>query len=307
MESSTVVVGTVPSVPGVVLVNPDSGPDETGPAELAEHFPGQQIVECEPESLTHKVKGLAQREVDFVAVAGGDGSMRCAVEGLAGTSVPLLPIPAGTRNHFARAVGIEDLETAGRVAASGRVVRVDVAEVNGLRFINTSSLGIYPQIVVTRETRERSWPKGLATVVAAGQQFRHGRRFHVTVDGRRYRAWMVFVGNGPYGRGLLRLNAREALDCNLLDFRLARADSPFSRTRVVLALVFGGLDRSPLLVARHTKHVELEVDRPSVEVALDGEVQELTPPLRYRSLPGALAVLVPDSEGPAGWRKMAER
>ena len=295
------------SVPGVIILNPDSGPERTGGPELAGHFPGHDIVECEPKELLDQVTRAAERSPDFVAVAGGDGTIRCAVQGLCGSGVPLLPIPAGTRNHFARELGIEDVATAARVAAEGRVIRVDVGEVNGHRFINNSSIGIYPRIVVSRETRERRWPKGLATAAAAGKQLRHGRRFWLTVDGRRYRAWMVFVGNGPDGRGLLRLNAREALDRNLLDFRLARADSPFSRTRVVLALMVGGLDRSPLLVNRHTKRVDVEMERTSVEVALDGEVELLAPPLRYRSLPRALAVLVPPLEGSEGGRKMADR
>ena len=216
---------------------------------------------------------------------------------LAGTDVPLLPIPAGTRNHFARELGIEDLDAAGRAAADGRVERVDLGEVNGQRFVNNSSVGIYPRIVVTRESHERRWPKGLATMAAAWQQLRHGRRFHVTVDGRSYRAWMVFVGNGRYGEGLLRLNQRESLDENTLDFRLARADSPFARARIVFALLAGVLDRSPLLVQRETREVELAIDRDAVEVALDGEVERLESPLRYRSLPAALSVLVPSDAG----------
>ena len=301
-------MGTFRSVPGFIFVNPDSGPDRTGPSELAGHFPGHEVVECEPEELLDQLERAVERAPEFIAVAGGDGTIRCAVEVLAGSGVPLLPIPTGTRNHFAGEVGIEDVPTASRVAAAGTVVHVDVGEVNGHHFINNSSVGIYPRIVVTRETKERRWPKGLATLAAAGQQFRHGRRFWVTVDGRRYRAWMVFVGNGPYGRGLLRLNARESLDRNLLDFRLARADSPFSRTRVMLALVLGGLDRSPLLVARQTKKVELEIERSSVEVALDGEVEHLTSPLRYRSLARALAVLVPPPPVVVdGARKIANR
>jgi diacylglycerol kinase family enzyme len=284
-------------VPGIILVNPDAGPDPPDVTQLAGHFPGHEVVECEPGELSERLEAAVERGVDFVAVAGGDGTVRCAAEALAGTDVPLLPIPAGTRNHFARELGIEDLDAAGRVAAGAAAVRrVDLAEVNGHRFVNNSSVGIYPRIVVTREAHGGQWPKGLATVAAAWEQLRHGRRFRVTVDGRTYRAWMVFVGNGPYGRGLLRLNSREALDENTLDFRLARADSPFARLRVVLALIFGGLDRSPLLVRRRCRDVELAVDRRPVEVALDGEVAKLEPPLRYRSIPRALLVLVPASD-----------
>ncbi len=290
-------------MPGLVLVNPASGPEPTEDFDVAPHFPGHDVVECDPDELPDRIRRAVEDGVPFVAVAGGDGTIRAAVQVLAGTGVPLLPIPAGTRNHFAREVGIEDLEDAGRAAAEGVRHKIDLGEVNGERFVNNSSIGIYPRIVVTRETHERRWPKGVATVAAAWEQLRRGRRFRVTVDGRTYRAWMVFVGNGRYGRGLLRLNSREALDDNLLDFRLARADTPFARARVVAALVAANLERSPLLVQRETRHIEIDLDRRTVEVALDGEVQTLEPPLRYVSLPGALTVLVPPDTG----AKIADR
>jgi undecaprenyl-diphosphatase len=297
-------------VAGIVFLNPDSGPEPTEQSDVRAAFPGHEVVECEPGDLPARIRDAVARPVDFVAAAGGDGTIRAAAQALAGTEVPLLPIPAGTRNHFARELGIEDLDAARRAASAGKTIQVDLGEVNGLRFVNNSSVGIYPRIVVTRETHERRWPKGLATVAAAWEQLRHGRRFVVTVDGRSYRAWMVFVGNGRYGRGLLRLNSRESLDDNTLDFRLARADSPLARARVVLALLLGFLDRSPLLVQRETRQLELSLDRREVEVALDGEVQRLEPPLRYRSLPAALSVLVPsDDDGGAegGGAKIADR
>lgn len=294
---------------GVVFVNPHSGPEPTDDDDVAARFPGHEVVDCSVEDLERGIERAVSDKVDFVAVAGGDGTIRSAVQVLAGTGVPLLPVPAGTRNHFARELGIDDLDTAGRAAAHGRVRQVDLGEVNGKRFVNNSSVGIYPRIVITREAHERRWPKGVATVAAAWEQLRHGRRFVVTVDGRSYRAWMVFVGNGRYGEGLLRLNQRESLDENVLDFRLARADSPLARARVVFALLAGVLERSPLMVQREVRQLQLDLDRAVVEVALDGEVERLGTPLRYRSLPAALSVLVPaDAEGdPGGAAKIAER
>jgi diacylglycerol kinase family enzyme len=296
-------------VPGVVFLNPDSGPEPTEPDDIRGHFPGHDVIECDPEDFAERIgKELAEKaSPDFVAVAGGDGTIRCAAQALTGTGVPLLPIPAGTRNHFAREVGIDDLDMAGRTAAAGVVHHVDLGDVNGQRFVNNSSVGIYPRIVVTREAHERRWPKGLATLAATWEQLRHGRRFNVTLDGRTYRSWMVFVGNGRYGKGLLRLNAREDLDDHVLDVRLARADSPLARARVMLSLVGGVLDRSPLLLQREVTAIDLGFDRETVDVALDGEVHRLESPLRYRSLPGALAVLVPPPEAAGLAAKIADR
>jgi undecaprenyl-diphosphatase len=105
--------------------------------------------------------------------------------------------------------------------------------------------------------------------------------------------WLSFIGNGRYGDGLWDLADRESLDEHVLDVRLVRADRPLARFRVVGALVLGRLARSPLIMTREANTVTIDLDRAGVEVALDGEVEKLEPPLRYESVAGGLAVLVP--------------
>ena len=46
-----------------------------------------------------------------------------------------------------------------------------------------------------------------------------------------------------------------------------------------------------------TQSISLDVRRPSIEVALDGEVERIETPLFYESVPDALTVLVPPSRG----------
>jgi undecaprenyl-diphosphatase len=105
---------------------------------------------------------------------------------------------------------------------------------------------------------------------------------------------MVFVGNGRYGEGLIDLADRESLDSNELDVRVAVAEKPLARLRLLLALLFGRLARSELLERMTTSEVTIDIEgRGTVEVALDGEVERLETPLRYRSLKGELSVLVP--------------
>jgi diacylglycerol kinase family enzyme len=280
-------------VPGVVFLNPTSGPGETTADDLQVVFPGQLIVPCEAAEIPKQVAAALPDGPDFIGVAGGDGTLRCAAEVLLDTGVPFLPVPAGTRNHFAREVGIDDFEAARRAVTSGELRPVDVGEVNGRCFLNNSSLGVYPKLVQLRERHQRRMPKMLAQLLAAWEQARQGHRFDVTVGDDRYRAWLLFAGNGRYGEGLFDLTERDSTDEHVLDLRLVRADRPLARTRVLGALLFGRLHRSPLVVRWSAEEAVFELDRRRAEVSLDGEVEAMQPPLHYRVRPGALTVLVP--------------
>ena len=282
---------------GVVFVNRRSGGGSADADEVAACFPDDRVVECDGPELAGEVAdvvAVAREDVGFVGVAGGDGSVRCAASVLVGTGVPLLAVPAGTRNHFAKELGIETVADAARAAAAGSTRRVDVGDVNGERFVNNSSIGFYAALVRDRTRHERRLPRAAADAAAAWAQARHGHRFTVAVDGDRYRAWLAFVGNGCYGDGVTDLAVRRALDEGTLDVRVLRADAPLARTRAVAALLLGRLGRSPLLAPRLAPEVVLDLPgRATVDVALDGEVVRLTPPLRYAVLPAALTVVVP--------------
>ena len=283
---------------GVILVNPHSGPEETSPEEVADLFPGSSVTELAgPEVKRQVVDALAAVEAPaFLAVAGGDGTIRCAAGVVAGTELALLPIPAGTRNHFAKEVGIATLEEAAAAAAGGVVTLIDVGEVNGEAFVNNANIGAYPRIVKERDdhVKMKRLSKQTATVVAAWTQLRQLHKFNVTVDGgTTYRAWMVFVGNGRYGTSLFDVGERESLDDGLLDVRILRADGRLARLRVVGRLLLGRADRSPMAEFDAVESIELALSRPRVDVALDGEIVSLTSPLQFRCRAKALRVLVP--------------
>ena len=277
--------------PGVVFVNRLSGRGET---DLGRSFDGHRMVECEGDGLAAAVQAATAEDVGFVGVAGGDGSVGAAAAVLAGTGVPLLAVPAGTRNHFAGSLGIETVDDAAAAVAAGRTRTVDLGRVNGRVFVNNSSIGFYAALVRERTRHEKRMPRAVADLTAGWAQARRGHRFPVRVGGVVHRAWLVFVGNGRYGERLAGLAAREELSEGTLDVRVLRADAPLARTRAVADLVLGRLGRSPLLVQRLVDAIEIDVlDQPQVDVALDGEVVRLKGPLRYEVLPDALTVLVP--------------
>ncbi|HKN90075.1 MAG TPA: hypothetical protein VJ622_07315 [Acidimicrobiia bacterium] len=65
------------SMPGGVFVNPAAGSELSG-AELRELFPGHRVVECPGEEISERVAAAIAERPDFVAVAGGDGTLRGA-------------------------------------------------------------------------------------------------------------------------------------------------------------------------------------------------------------------------------------
>jgi undecaprenyl-diphosphatase len=281
---------------GVIFLNPKAGRHHLHLEQLRKHFRRHRVQECSPEDLPSAVLDAARDGAAFIGVAGGDGSLRGAAGVLVGGSLPLLPVPAGTRNHFAHQLGIVDFEAAGR-ATSGTAVVVDVGSVNGHYFINNSAVGLYPEMVERREALQRKGrSKRFAQLVATWTQVRHGHRFDVIMDGTPYRAWLLFVGNGRYGDDIFELTERHSIVDGVLDVRLVRADRPLARTRVAIGLVLGRLHRSPLLVRRLCTQVTFDLGDREVDVALDGEVARLRSPLHYRSEPAGLPVLLPPHE-----------
>ena len=101
-------------------------------------------------------------EIDAIIASGGDGSIRTVAGVLADSGVPLGVIPLGTLNHFAKDLNIPiSVDEAVGVIAAGETRLVDVGEVNGHIFINNSSIGIYPYLVLDRERqRRRQGPSG---------------------------------------------------------------------------------------------------------------------------------------------------
>src|SRR6185503_4355245 len=138
----------------VVAVNPRSGPDDYDPSEdIARLLPKAEILELTPESGVDELLGEAARSgrAKALGVAGGDGSVAAAAAVALEHGLPLAVVPAGTLNHFARDVGVETASEAADAVRSGSAVQVDVAEVNGRPFLNTSSIGAYPEMVERRD------------------------------------------------------------------------------------------------------------------------------------------------------------
>lgn len=237
---------------------------------------------------------------DAVIVGGGDGSIRTVASVLADRGMPLGIIPAGTLNHFAKDLKIPlTIDAAVTLIAGGEIRLVDVCEVNGLIFINNSSIGIYPYLVLDRERRRRrsGLPKWLAMVLAVFQAFWHFPLRRLSIRGAGWtetvRSPCVFVGNNEYHLTGSSAGSRDKLDGGQLCLYVAKQQSMSALFSLACRSVIGLLNRSQDLRVVTLSSVDITSRRRKLLVAFDGEVEAIRSPLHYRIRPQALRVFVP--------------
>lgn len=236
-----------------------------------------------------------------VVVAGGDGTAACAAQAMIGSDAELALLPLGTLNHLARDLGIPgDLTAAAEVAAHGSATTIDVGEVNGHRFVNNASIGIYPSMVRGRDAHRehRGWPKWLATVPAAWQALSGLRHHRLRVDMGEGEQPLVtpllFVGNNNYSLDAGKVGSRASLQGGMLSVYALTSRSRLSLIWFAIRALFGRVDRDADFVALGTcEALRVRASRHLVEIALDGEVCNITSPLEFRICAGALRIATP--------------
>jgi diacylglycerol kinase family enzyme/membrane-associated phospholipid phosphatase len=307
----------VPELPdgeGLLLaVNPMSGDPAFDPTdEIRKAFPAATVVVVtKGRDLVEDLEGRlrsAGGTVRALGAAGGDGTVGTVVALAARHRLPLVLVPAGTLNHFARDVGIYDIQEAVDASGAGEAVAVDLGAVrvrcdNGTgtvttrHFLNTASLGCYSDLVRLRERWEHRWGKWPAFAAALIAVLRKASPVEVEMDGVRHPLWILFVGNGPYHpRGMVPA-WRPQLDTGLLDVRWLRADIRFSRLRAFFALAFAGLAHSRVYGQHEAASLDVTLTAPS-QLAADGEVVERASRFTFEVEPRPVPVYRRDETNP---------
>ena len=254
----------------VVFWNPRSGGGKAAQRHLADEARrrGIEPIELGPgDDLAELVRHALDAGADAVAMAGGDGSQAIVARMAADRGVPFACIPAGTRNHFARDLGVDRDDVVGALDAfvDGGERRIDLGEVNGRTFVNNVSLGVYGHAVQRsgyRQAKIRTLLETAPTVVGPGV---HADLRWRSPDGREHRGGAaIIVSNNRYrlGHGLGD-GTRPHLDEGVLGVAVlgAPGDEPSARTW-------------------ETPSYEVDAQSP-VSAGVDGEAVVFTPPLRF--------------------------
>jgi diacylglycerol kinase family enzyme len=268
----------------VLFVNPSSGGGKAARAEVSDRARerGIDVVlmtsDRDPAALAREA---VARGADALGVAGGDGSLAVVAAAAAAHGLPFTCIPAGTRNHFARDLGIDRQDLIGALDAftDGMERMIDLAEVNDRVYVNNVSLGIYGDAVrrpTYRDTKVRTVLRTAEEVLGPSAGI---PKVHVVDDlGREHIGPAVLlVSNNPYAvEPPATPGTRPALDSGRLGVLVVDAPRP---------------DRPPRARAWSAPRLDVDAAEP-VHAGIDGEAVDLIPPLGFVIRPAVLRVRI---------------
>ncbi|TWO71676.1 diacylglycerol kinase [Caenimonas sedimenti] len=302
--------------PLFVVLNPGSGENEAREtrdriaAVLAASGRPHEIIEVPAPDIASACRTAARRAREtggaLVAV-GGDGTLNSAAQAALTEGCTLGVIAQGTFNLFAREHGLPlEAEDATRCLLAAQPVPVAVGLVNQRVFLVNASIGLYPRVLSDREAFKQKlgrhrWVALLSGIVSL-LGWRRRLVLEIEQDGqlRNLRTPTLFVGNnreqlervgigpevmGTAGRGTLAALA-------------PRPQGRWAKWRLLLRGVTGRLGDSEELDSFAFRSLTVKTGtRRSLEVATDGEVVRMQPPLRFSVSPKPLMLLKPVDGG----------
>jgi diacylglycerol kinase family enzyme len=290
----------------VLLMNPWSGGGKVGRYKLPDECRRrgiEPVVLQRGDDLRTLARNAAAEGAGALGMAGGDGSQAIVAQVAMEHDLPYVCVPAGTRNHLALDLGVDRGDVVGALdayGAEGLERRIDLATINGVVFVNNVSLGVYANIV--QSDRYRDDKLGTTLRMLPELKGTDATPFDLHFAGpdgdRQETADLLLVSNGPYRLDRpLGMGTRPRMDAGVLGV-VAVSIEGAGRAAEFLALeTAGAVARFPGWRAWTALEFVVEAGGP-VPAGVDGEALALQPPLRFRTLPGALRVrLAPHHPG----------
>lgn len=252
-----------------------------------------------PHEATEIAARAARNGSSDVIVAGGDGTINEAIQGLAGTKARLGIIPRGTANVLARELGLPlDEQEAAVIAARGKSRRIHLGlaidETNQVsrHFALMAGIGLDASIV--RHVRPRLkkrigkgafWISGLSHLASWSPH-----PFKLEIDGREYTATFAAIGKAPRYGGDLSITPGARLDDPEFEVCIIQTSNRFRYLRLLSYAIRAGMPRdNPAVHFIKTDQVRAVGNS---HVQIDGELIGSLP-MRFEIAPHSLEVIVP--------------
>ncbi|WP_227376338.1 diacylglycerol/lipid kinase family protein [Haladaptatus halobius] len=285
-----------------LILNPTSGTADH--VEQIRHLAtdrGYRIEETEEEEHAVKLAEAAAADaVDVLAVAGGDGTVHEAVQGLvrgdALDDVTLGVIPTGTENIFATNIGVQDIEQGFNILETGERRRIDIGIAGDEPFVMSCIAGLPADASVATSSALKERFGSLAFVIAGLQEVATFEELHLEINAISQdeettwtgEALCVLVGNI---RRFAKQGGQANVEDGLFDVVIIERMPGSDLVAETVAQRVLGQDTKHVL---HVQASQLEIDGQhgeSIDFSLDGELSAHKQ-LALHTRPHALTVCV---------------
>jgi len=266
---------------------------------------GSEVIEL-PTHRPGDARELAQQaavtDADLVVIAAGDGTLNEAVNGLAGTRVPLAVLPLGTANVLATELGLpRDPVKAARLIPTLQPERVSVGLLRASPeihryFLLMAGVGLDAHVVVHVDLEWKKRLGKLAYWLGGFQQL--GRRFpefEVRLDGQTWCSSFTLVSRVRNYGGDLEIARTACLLDDCFELVAFSGQDSFRYLLYLTGVLANLLDKLPGVRIAKVRSVEF-YPPPGIEilVQVDGEVAGQLP-ASVELVPDALTLLIPAS------------
>lgn len=230
-------------------------------------------------------RGADPQRFDAVAVAGGDGTINEAVNGLVGSTLPLALLPLGTANVLANELGLpRDLAALARIAAFAPARRVRPGEIvsgeraEPWRFLLMAGVGFDAEVVEHLDLGlKRCIGKGAYALGSLAQLMRQsGSWLDATLDQKPLRCGSLVVARAHFYGGRFVLAPKARLDSDQLYAVVFERASRFATARYLVATMAGCLARRRDVGVSAAADIEL-AGPPGTPVQIDGDIRAHLP------------------------------
>lgn len=267
------------------------------------------------EELGAVLASLDPREHAALLLAGGDGTINCALPYLVGKEVPLLPLPLGTANDLAVNLGIRfDWNVVQRLLDTGERARIDLIRVNQGLYATVGGMGVGAMLTHDiNESRQHSATfKALNKIIRSEMYtlmtartivFGRGYMHRVRISGeevdlplgerrrqREIESGVILVCNQSFLGGDLRITDASRNDDGSMEVFVGNVQSRLDLMRMLLDLKRGRHSAlSHVFSARRFSMEDLD-GRP-IMIFGDGETLLSSPRVEFSVEQGALLVV----------------
>lgn len=224
-------------------------------------------------------RATTRDKADVLVVAGGDGTVNDALQGIGPDAPPLGLLPLGTANVLAHEVGIGT--DPGQIAdclMHGEVLPVRPGEVNGHRFMMMAGVGLDAQVVSDLRRGVKSRFGKAAYLIEVTRTLRRwpGNDISLTADGASHRGATVVVSRGKRYGGSFILAPQGDIAAPTFQVTLFPSGRPVSVFARFVAIPLGLLHR--LRLVRQFETDTIEIEGPAGDpVQADGDIVAALP------------------------------